>query len=542
MYLSKVLKLLFLVSFFLPSLALAAGLSLSPAKINLQVGDTAVVRVRVTPNAGQAINAVAGDLLFPPDLLQISQQSKSSAFNFWPIDPVFDNSSGKAEFEALILNNTITSQTEVIAYSIKAKKAGVASLRFNDVSVLLGDGTGANVLSAVAGAEVVVAVKPTTEKVSTPKSEFAPTSTLPAPPGLSVSDSQSLSQAYLYESGPLGLFSSTHPNPQVWYSEAVAEVGWNADIAYSRIRAGVGRDMEFIPSEELPRETLIYRTALTEGLSFVGVQVWDGARWLPPDYFPIRVDVRPPALDLRLVNTKEATPFILVQATVSDNLSEVLEPVFLVSGLDMGNWDKISDTPLVYQSPRLAPGEYEVVATFVDEAGNAVTKVLNANIEAVRAPELFIYESKVKQKEPIVIQVKTEPSARVTLFSRLNNRTVTNIYGIADRSGVIDFSVLPDGFGKYTFWATVELFNGAQSDQSSLVEVKVSRLWNKENIITLGRNVIIIIVLVSISFTMGVLVGWSSRRTHKVVKFLRCKVGRQKHNPVCQPEKSNQDF
>lgn len=137
----------------------AATLSLSPASGSYSTGDTIPVQI-VVSSPNEPVNAVSGVLTFPVDKFQIVSLSKSSSVvNFWPTEPTFSNSSGKVNFEGVILSPTFQANRGVVlTLNLKAKSVGNASLAFPSASILANDGQGTDVTKGLSGATYFISL------------------------------------------------------------------------------------------------------------------------------------------------------------------------------------------------------------------------------------------------------------------------------------------------------------------------------------------------------------------------------------------------
>lgn len=156
----KIRSLLVALAFFVPFVSHAGTISFSPSRPVVSPGDTVSVTLYVK-SPSEAVNAVAGELSFPEDLLEMSSVSKSgSIFSLWVQEPSFSNSNGSANFEGVILNPGFTgSSGKLVTFIFRAKKIGTATISLASGSVLANDGSGTNVLTNAPTANIKIETK-----------------------------------------------------------------------------------------------------------------------------------------------------------------------------------------------------------------------------------------------------------------------------------------------------------------------------------------------------------------------------------------------
>lgn len=158
-------KIVALLAVFLlaPVLASAATLSISPQSGSYEVGDR--LTVRVVMSANEAINAVSGELKFPPSMFVVDSVSKfSSILNFWVSEPSHSNTLGKINFEGVVLGGFQGGTGTVVTVTLRALNPGSGKIDFVSGQVLANDGQGTNVTQGTSGASfnITEATKPKT--------------------------------------------------------------------------------------------------------------------------------------------------------------------------------------------------------------------------------------------------------------------------------------------------------------------------------------------------------------------------------------------
>lgn len=188
-----VFSILFAVLCGLPSAAKAASASLylSPSSGSFLVGSTFTVSIFLNTE-GNNINVVWAELEFPPEILQITSPTTGESFvSQWAIPPNYSNEKGVISFKGGVPEGIATSAGLVSSITFRANASGRAIIKFRDESkVLLNDGQGTDILTNKINGQYQILV--------------------PAPEGPQV-------------------FSSTHPNPNIWYADSSPSFSWQKE-------------------------------------------------------------------------------------------------------------------------------------------------------------------------------------------------------------------------------------------------------------------------------------------------------------------------
>jgi len=204
-----------IISFFVvpPARAQTASLYLLPSTGNYTIGSTFSVEVKVS--AGIPINAAEGSLVFNTEELNIVSISKSgSIFSLWTTEPTFSNSAGTIEFGGGTPTSFAGAAGTIITITFKAKIGGTTNVNFISGAVLAADGKGTNILARMSGGTYTF--KP---GIITPpaEEEYIPP---PTPTGIPLAPVVS---------------SSTHPDPEKWYSNNNPEFSWKLPSDVSEV-------------------------------------------------------------------------------------------------------------------------------------------------------------------------------------------------------------------------------------------------------------------------------------------------------------------
>jgi hypothetical protein len=333
-----------------------AVLKLAPSAGTFYVGSTFDVSI-VVDTGPQAINAVAAELRFPPDILQIANPAAgSSIISLWSAPPTYSNEEGVVRLQGGIPSPGVkTSQGVVTTISFRAMRPGSASLVFTGNSqVLANDGRGTNILSLTIGA---------TYRIE-----------LPPPQGPAVS-------------------SPTHPDQNAWYRSRTPTLQWIAEEGVTNFAWSIDQDPGGTPKTEEPKgmATSTSFENLDDGLWYFHIRAKKGENWGGLTTFLIRIDGTPPAnFNVEFAPrevTNERRPFVNFATT--DALSGVNRyelRVIPTSGAkaeagDTGSSFFISAQP-PYRLSELEPGGYDVVIRAYDNAGNVREAIGHLTITA----------------------------------------------------------------------------------------------------------------------------------------------------------------
>jgi Cohesin domain len=139
----------------------STSMVLSPAARVFTVGD--IVTVSVLLNAPQqAVNAMAGEIVFPTDKLDLVSISTDASINtIWiPTKPYFSTTTSTVVFSGGMPNPGFEGvDGEILTVSFRVKAVGNAQLSLNKVEVLANDGE---------GTELDVATQPITLQLQKP--------------------------------------------------------------------------------------------------------------------------------------------------------------------------------------------------------------------------------------------------------------------------------------------------------------------------------------------------------------------------------------
>lgn len=454
----KVYFLFALSLFFISSnILFAANLYFSPSSGTKTAGSSFTANVYVS-STDQSANAVSGTITFPTDKLSVSSISKSgSIVSLWVEEPSFSNQTGTIKFEGIMLNPGYTgSGGKIIGVNFVAKQgaSGSANLAFSQGSVLANDGAGTNILNSRGTANFVI----------------GPGAPLPEP-----------EDEVIGESGGPEITSPTHPDSDKWYNVNVPVFEWDVPSGVDTVALLYGRRSNSTPSvlysPAIDTKTL---EALDDGVWYFHARFRTSSGYGPTTHFKFQIDTALPDFEIEQEPREDKTePTVTFNLSSSDELSGMDKYEFVINGDEPIELDSDEDE---FTTPILAPGEYELLAYAVDNAGNKREVKKEFSIEALEAPIITEYTEEVGKRETIKISGETKYKNGTIIIETDGEEFTTE----ADSLG--NFTARIDGLteGKYNFTAKVVDTRGAMSNPSNEVTITIKG----GNILELGENAV----------------------------------------------------
>ena len=469
--------------------ASAATLYLSPPSGNYLTNQDIPVVVYVT-SSEQAINAVSGSISFRTNRLEAISISKTgSSIGLWIQEPNFSNETGSINFEGIILNPGFQGiGGKVLTITFRPKAAGEARLSIANASILANDGQGTNVLTTVEGSVF--------QLNSYIQSSPRPT-TQPEQPQQSV------------------IRSSTHPNPEKWYSNQNPVFLWDVPEAATAVRVGYGKSASVEPTKLYDPAIGEYGLEnINEGIWYLVLQMRTANGWGPVYRFKFRIDVTPPRpFKIKFVDgpeTRNPRPVALFDTTDA------------LSGIDFYKV-KVGDSDFKNVSAELAksnphplgpypPGTHTVLVQAFDLAGNYTTDSLDLTILPIDTPVIIEYPRSLDATDFFVVRGNTYPDALVTIFLQRGLEGPHSFVISSNDSGAFTF-IADDHLkeGVYKMWAKVTDKRGAQS----LPTEKYSVIVEQNKFVQLGTSaasVIVMLIIFGILLTILVVVSLYIRK------------------------------
>ncbi len=478
---------IFILWFLLPLGAHAATLSFSPSSGTFKLGDTFSVNILVNTE-GTSVNAFSGKVSYPTDKLDFISSSKAgSLLTFWTIDPVKED--GVVRYEGVIFNPGYNgSYGQIIKLTFKVKALGAGTLSFASSSVLANDGLGTNVLDTVGTATFV----------------FGATSPISSTPG----DSNT----------PLApvVSSTTHPDPNKWYSSSSPQISWQIDSDIIGVSASIDQNPTGNPGTKSKGKITSYAPGVfVDGVWYAHVRLQNSSGWGAISHFRIQIDTVKPSLftieSLPDQTTKD-DPFRKFKFTATDELSgiEHYEVVY-----DTGHEETwYDDGTHIYTTPHLHPGKHLMAVKAVDGAGNTLSNSVDFSIVALEKPTIDEYPRHLRDGDFLIASGHTYPNAKITIYMKRQTDDADLTSGtifyerdghvveqnlLADKNGLFTFAYDERvKYGVYSLYAVATLDTGAESLPSDTVSILVSETWFQSIIHFLIRALILVIPFIGL--------------------------------------------
>ena len=333
------LLLILILSFIVGSSAKAASASLylSPASGSFLVGSTFSVSVFVNTE-GNEINAVWAELKFPPEILQVTSPTAGTSFIAeWLTPPNYSNERGIISFRGGVPGGISASAGLISSVTFRAIASGMAKVEFQEGSrVLLADGKGTDILTTTINGEYHILIPP--------------------------------------PEGPI-VFSPTHPNPNVWYSDSTPSFSWERERRVTDFSWSFDQNPSRRPdsiSEGIQAQVSF--SDVSDGIWYFHLRQKKEEVWGKTSHVQVRIDATPPNEFTPRVETY--TRLIGYQTMVyfetADDFSRISH--YEVSLIDLSapqpTRSFFTEEISPYQVPFKKAGKYNVIIKAVDKAGN----------------------------------------------------------------------------------------------------------------------------------------------------------------------------
>ena len=463
---------LFLIGSFFSSgsLAHAATLSLSPDTGVYTVGGTFSARI-VVNTQGKPINAAEGTLSFNPRELQVLSVSKAgSIFNLWTSEPSF--SAGKVSFSGGSPSGYTGGGGTVATVVFKILAAGALKVQYGSGSVLAADGQGTNVLGAMTGGTYT-----TSAASNNPPPEYVAPANTPAAPVIT---------------------SSTHPDPEAWYTTSTAKLAWKLPGGVTAVRMLTDTAKGTVP-------TVVYDTPVSEkeikdlkGINYFHLQFKNKEGWGRVAQYRLAVDPdKPESFTMSVVDATSTSPKKHVFFDAKDSISGIASYTVQIDSGEKKRWIDEQKNGL-FELPLLGAGDHTIVADAYDAAGNMLEASLTLTIEAFDAPKFIDYPAEISAALIPVAKGTTRPNAKVYVTQNtagsVTDATKHEYALTADAQG--SFVFVPENRlapGVYELSARAVDVNGAESRVSDTIRIAV-----QESSLTRTGNALIGILSVAI--------------------------------------------
>ncbi len=450
----------FLFAFFISTNALfAATLHFSPSSGTYDKNATFSVGVYVA-SPDQPMNAAGATVKFPADKLQVVSVSKTgSIIDFWAQEPSFSNATGEIKMEGVVLTPGYQGAAgKILTVNFKGKSVGTAGISISSSSVLANDGIGTNILKSVSGASFVIKEAEVKE-----------------PEVIKLDDLKPVEEDVVKEEvcEPDSIISSaTHPGV-VWRRENTAAFSWDIekDTLASKIAFDKNPDTEPTTINSPAIVEKRYEN-LEDGIWYFHLSLQNNSGWSKTEHFKIKIDHTPPIIEASEVSRLDLTdPKPIIKLSINDKISCVKSFEFSLNG-EILDYEKLPNGNLRLET--IEPGEWELLITTYDRAGNKNEAFLPITVKALEVPEVVDYPAEINVGDKLVIKGETIPNGNVEakITSKRNNFLIREEFQSA--SGKFTFE--QEGLKKGIVFASFRVtdIRGAKSEWSKPVEIRVA--------------------------------------------------------------------
>jgi hypothetical protein len=511
-------KFCFLALFlFVPSIASAANLVISPSSKTVNLGEIFTINVNVSsPN--ENINAVSGNIKYNSSNLDVVSVSKaSSIIDFWSQEPTFSNQTGTINFEGVALSTGYQgSAGNVVTITLKSKKTGNTLMDILSGSVLANDGYGTDVTDALIDGTINV-----------------------------LSGSIEEEEEESVDTTPKGIIikSSTHPNEDQWYSNDTVKLTFdisNKAASVQTILSEVkGSTPSILYSPPIEKKTV---EDLDDGILYFNIRQKIDGSWGKIYSRKIKIDHSDPYFKEVVLQEPERDiiPIREIVLDAADDVSGVEGYRVIIDGQLV---EEIKATGYYeYQTPNLHPGEHEIIIEVYDFAGNTEKETLKVEVGAIDAPKITKITEIVNLGEEIIVEGVSN-SDKVILFvgdkEVTSSATVSSVaqsetpylymYEVdVDDSGKFKY-IISDITepSKYLVWAQARNINGASSYYSEKHEVLVKDSGVPGFLSVISKYLSIIVIVIALLVVIIIILLWLRHR----VAICKKRMERRKRNP-----------
>lgn len=497
------LVLVFLSSFCLitPVKAAGASLFLSPPSATYAVGSTFSIKVNIN-SGGDAINATEANLIFNPDEISIVSLSKTgSIFSLWTTEPTFSNSVGNIVFGGGTPNGFTGSSGTIITIRFSARANASSQISFSSGSILAADGKGTNILSTMNGAVYTL-----TARVVTPPAVNVPPATEYVPPTVSSGA----------PSAPI-ISSTTHSNPENWYSNRNPEFSWEVPTNVTSVRLLIDRLQGAIP-------TVTYNTPISEkkledledGVWYFHIRFQNQYGWGNITHRKVLIDTKAPEpFNIIVDNEGDSTnPTPILHFNTTDSLSGVEYYEVKIGEKNVVPIVAAAVESNPYQTPILEPWTHTIIVKAVDAAENSTANSIDVLIEPIETPVITDFPETLNTGEVLIIKgTSSYKEGTVTIFIKKDKEEAQSQDVDIDSNG--DWILIYDQSlekGTYQVWAQAKDSRGARSNITDKVTITIAL----PTILKFGRIAIdYLSIMITLVTLIAVLIGGIFYASHR---------------------------
>ncbi len=452
-----------ILPFVIASSAQAASLYLSPPSSTFMVGDTFSIEVKVN-SGGEKINAVEATLVFNPEQILVKSFSKTdSIFSLWITEPTFSNSDGNIVFVGGTPTAFTGTSGTILTITFEAKASASVQVGFSSGSVLAADGKGTNILGDMSGGVYTLKSKIITPpaKEVPPESEYIPPGTPGAAPG-----------------GPV-LFSTSHSNPNDWYSNNEPEFSWKLSADITAVKLLIDCQPTSIP-------TVIYSLVISgkklekldDGVYYFHARFRNKYGWGGITHRKVLIDTEPPEpFEIRVDKGEDPTnPSPILYFKTTDSLSGIEYYEVKIGEQDVV---PIIATALKHNPYKLSPqmpGTHTIIVKAFDKANNFTAAAADVVIEPIDKPVFIDFPQTIRAGDTLIIKgTSLYPQSAIAVFVKKQGEEVIINNVKTDDIGNWLY-IHPKGFkkGTYQIWVQITDKRGAKSETTEKITCMVS--------------------------------------------------------------------
>jgi len=425
------------------------SLNLSPGTGVYTAGDFFTVRVMAN-TGGEPVNAAEGLIGFNNRELQvISATDAGSIFNLWITEPEFSNTAGTITFAGGSPKGYTGASGQIFSITFKALTEGVSNVTWTSGVMSAADGKGTNILSGMGGGKYTI-----TAKDITPEPEYV------APPNT--------------PSAPI-VKSSTHPDPNKWYTSQNVEFSWSIPSGVTNVRLTADDKSKTIP-------TVFYGTPVKgktlgdfdEGGWFLHVQFKNENGWGRVAHFGFNIDAGEPEsfTITQIEEIDQSDPRLGFLFEAVDAVSGVEDFEITIDNEEPFMWK--DDGTHIFKPETLPPGGHTMFVRAIDRAGNSIAESHSFTVVSLDAPVITDYPEVLNSGGILVVRGVAFADAEVAIYIKEKGSEEKIFTVNADGNGAFTFIMEEKpADGIYSLWAIATDSRGAISNPSNKVIIAV---------------------------------------------------------------------
>ena len=407
---------------------------------------------------GKIINNTEATIQFPVDMLEVISTTKSSSiFSLWVEELNFSNKTGIITLNGGIPDPGYIGQSGYIAtVTFKAKKAGTASVIFTDGAVRENDGLGTNILSSKSNGIIeIISPKVVENPIITSPKEEKDNSIIPKPI----------------------IFSDTHPNQDIWYSNSTASFSWKIPNGVTSLKTLFNKKIDSTPTisydNSVTQKTL---NNLSDGISYFHLKYFNKEGSSTIANYKIKVDRTAPLPFAVQVKTENGNNLIKLNA--NDSVSGI---DYYTISIDGSAPIKINKDYIINNEYTLPPekeGDHDLAVVAYDKASNHTESRTVFTSLSFTIPLISLNTKEITVGNSVTILGKTDyPNKNVNVILLSNDKEIGNYSQVVASDGT--FSVTTDTIktvGSVSIYAVTVFSDTIKSHPSEKIYLNVKEM------------------------------------------------------------------